>query len=613
MAQEKPWFFPSIGFRVFLNQYPFVFFFSFLCAFGWIFGLGTASCFIDAHTLLKNVQGYSPWAYTFLFGIALFALLHLLVASPRLQKLKYRQAVYALGIGALYGFYFFIKNHDVTWIIFSHCFDSAALAAFLWPLAGWRFSREEIHSYFWNFVETLLKSVLVYCVLSAILSSILRDSGLVNYLKYSLHIDMPDFVNNYYGIAASETATFLVFPWYLLGSLERSLNSPEKAKEDKTVFGSRTALGIALMVSAFYIFTDFEFFIAWRRNIHRYFIDGNYLLPLSGLFSIGLIRLQKGPEFIKWRVIYTKIIAGLSILFLVFKGIFENPYWDGFWDDLDFYSLFILFWFIGVFIYFLFRERAGWVRPAFALWVMMVLTLAGPFNPSSLSVWEHQNILKKEMSDAGMLKDGLLVKSPLPLNSSTFGPIQGNLYWFGQNQGLNWLRKSFPPKLGNLDWSKEKTPANLPQLLDWLGWVKPQTPYPGSKTFSIQNPNVRYGLKRLGDWELQDFSFRQGQMKNHPNTYPGYFLGFPNSTQFLIIEFGGWILSEIPLSSLAKKISKEASKGTPIDKMQPKVMVLEFENKKIKIKFYFSSVSTYLDGKELKILSGSGILLAKRK
>src|SRR5271170_790847 len=120
MAQEKSWFLPSVGFRVFLNQYPFDFLFSFLCAFGWIFGSAPASCFIDAQTQLKYIQDYSPWAYTFLFGIALFALLHLLTASPRLQKLKFRWGVYVLGIGALYGFYLFMKNHDVTWIVFSH-------------------------------------------------------------------------------------------------------------------------------------------------------------------------------------------------------------------------------------------------------------------------------------------------------------------------------------------------------------------------------------------------------------------------------------------------------------------------------------------------------------
>ncbi len=613
MAEEKPWLFPSMGFRAFLNQYPFVFFFSFLCAFDWIFGSATASCFISAQTHLKVVQGYSPWTYTFLLGIALFALLHLLTESPRFQKLKYRQAVYALGIGALYCFYLFMKNQDITWIVFAHWFGAAALAAFLWPLVGWRLSPEEAHSYFWNFVEAFLKSVLVYFVLTAILSSIFGDGFLVAYLRYSLHIDLPYPVNNYYGIASSDTATFLVFPWYLLGNLGSFLNSPEKKKEESSVLGPRTAVGIASVVLVFYLFNGYVIFGPWWKHVTRYFVDGNYLLPLAGLFSIGVVRLQKGPWFIKWRGLYTKVISGLSILFLAFKGVIHNLYWGGIWEDLHFYSIFILLWFAGVFIYFLLRARAGWVWPAFALWVMMVLTLVGPFNPMSLSSWEHQNILKKEMSDAGILKDGQLVKPSPPLNQSTFGPIEGNLYWFSQNQGLNWLRKFFPPELGDLDWGKEKTRANLPKLLDWLGQAKPQPPYPNTKTFSIQNPGLRYGLKRLGDYELQDFYICQGQVKNNPQNYPGYFLGFPNLAQFLLIEFDGISLGEIPLDSLAKKIQREDAQGIPKDKMQPNAMTLEFENKKVEVKLYFSSVGTYLDGKQLKILSGSGVLVAIRK
>lgn len=613
MPQEKSWFFPSIGLRVYLNQYPFVFFFSFLCAFGWIFGAAPASCFINAHVSLKNVPDYSPWAYSFLLGIALFALLHLLTASPRFQGIPYRQGVFALGIGALYGFYLFMKSHDVTWIVFSHYFGATVLAAFLWPLIGWRLSPEEVHAYFWNFVENLLKSVLVYCALRAFLGWLLTDTTLIHYLRYSLNLNIPDPMNNYYQVAAAETSTFLVFPWYLLGSVGSFLNSPEKVKEDKWFFGPRIALGIALVVSVLYLLSGFTLIGPWRCNPARYFIDGCYFFPLFVLFSIGLVRMQKGPGFVKWRETYTRIIAGYSILFLSISGIFQNPYWGGIWDDLDFYSLFMLLWFIGVFAYFLLRPSAGWVRPVFALWTILVLTLAGPFNPSFLDVWEHQNALKSELSSAGMLKDGQLVKPQLPLNRSSFGPIQGELYWFAQNQDLNWLRKSFPPELGKLDWGKEKGYANLPQLLDWLGWVKPLPAYPGSKNFSIQSPKAGYGLRRLGEDDVQDFNIRQGQVKNHPNPNPGYFLGFPNSTQLLFVEFDGWHLGEIPLDSLAKRISKEAAKGSPKDKMPPKAMTLEFENKKVKVKLYFTNIYTYLDGEKLKILSGSGTLLARRK
>ncbi|HTC19215.1 MAG TPA: hypothetical protein VK859_00100, partial [bacterium] len=105
MEPQRPWFSPGLSFRAYLNQYPLVFLLSFLCAFGWVVHWAPASCFTEASVVLKRLPGYSPWVYTFLWGIALFAFLHLMAVSPLFQKLKHRVVVYVFGIGALYLFY----------------------------------------------------------------------------------------------------------------------------------------------------------------------------------------------------------------------------------------------------------------------------------------------------------------------------------------------------------------------------------------------------------------------------------------------------------------------------------------------------------------------------
>jgi hypothetical protein len=291
---------------------------------------------------------------------------------------------------------------------------------------------------------------------------------------------------------------------------------------------------------------------------------------------------------------------------------------DGSWADLDFYAFFILQWFIGVFAYFLLRKDADWVRPVFSLWVLMTLTLVGPLSPSSLSIDDHEHTLKMEMTEVGMLKDGLLVKLPVLPDHATLSQIQSGLYWLAQNEGLNCLRPSFPPELRDLNWNKGNPSVNFQHLLDWLGREPTNpNPYVTQKRFSIEtrvntvSSPASSGVKQLGDEEIQDFNFFQGQVV--PSRNPGYFLGFPNQTQFLILYFDGQPLGEISLESMIPKLVHYDVNDILRSQVKPKDMVLEYKNKKVKLKLFFSNLVVYTEDGKRKIRMGSGTLLAKRK
>ncbi|HTC19663.1 MAG TPA: hypothetical protein VK859_02375, partial [bacterium] len=393
-------------------------------------------------------------------------------------------------------------------------------------------------------------------------------------MRYSLGVGAPDPVNDYYGIAASETATFLIFPWYLLGSLERSLNPFPKAINGNPFFGPRTTLGVVIAVLPFYFLEGLRLFGQWRVYQASYFFGGKFLPLLLALFSVGLVRLQKGERFTRWGRLYTQVISGFSILFLFLILILKNNYStrDGVWSDLDFYGFFTLEWFIGVFMFFIFRRDGGWARPALALWMLTALTLGGPLNPSSLSKQEHANALKKELSEAGLLKDGFLVKPAALPDRSIFGPVQNNLYWFSQNGGLNWMRESFPPEFRVLDWNKEKSPSLLPGLLEWMGQPQVKINNPPVETFSIKAASP--WTRQLGNEVLQDFNIREGEVVPYRNQ-DGYFFCFPKLTQFLMVFHEGQLLGQIPLEGLAQKLEKYDGNGGLRSGVRPRDMFLE--------------------------------------
>jgi hypothetical protein len=618
VTQQRFWLPPGLSFRAYLKKYPFVFLFSFICAFCWIPNSGTAWFLINATTILKNIPGYSPWTYAFLFGIPFFSLLHLLAASPLLQKFKYPVALYALGIDILYGFYVYLSDNKVTWLVFSHFFDTAGLAAFLWPLAGWKLSRGEVQGYLWNFVTGLLNGFLAYFTLTGIFTWIplVLAVSFYDFFFSTFHVTLPNQINEFIG-PASQTAAFLAFPWYLLGGLEKTLGSAEKPQGWGAPLGPRISFGLRLLVFAGYLFEGFKMFQQWRTHQANYFFDEKILLLFLALFSIGLVSEQRGNRFEIGRRTYTKIISVLSISLLLFAGFLHHAEWNGTWSGLDFYSFFFLQWFIGVFAYLLFRKEKVWVGPVLSLWVLLALTLAGPLNPENLSIRDHENNLKSIMTETGMLKEGLLVKLPTLPDRGSLNQIQNGLYWFAQNGGLNWLKHSFPPELQDLDWDKEKSYSLLPRLLDWLGREKPLTPYLHQNFFSIKPPSIQKGsvrVQQLGDDELQDFNMNQGSAAPFVSSNSnGYFLGFPKQTQILFVFYDGQPLAEVPLEKLAQRLAKYDITDALRRRVNPKDMTLEYENKKVELKFYFSNVSTYSEDGKLKIRNGTGVLLAKRK
>jgi hypothetical protein len=616
LIQQSSWFHPGLSFRGYLNKYPFVFLFSFLCAFCWVAQWGTV-WFFDGTMTLNRIAGYSPWVYSFFLGVTFFAFLHLVLASPLLQNFKYHVVVYVLGLASLYGFYNYLLEHDMTWSYFAHWFDMAGLAAFLWPLAGWKLTKEASHSYIWNFLRSLIKAYIVYLIVASLFIFIPMIAGgpITNFIYDYLHwrLQFQAQINLFTG-PASQTASFLIFPWYLLGGLEQTVNPSEKTGEGSAVPGPRAVLWFSLVTLVFYLFESYKLFLQWRSHQNNYFMDEKLIPLLSTIYCIGLVLNQKGNAWEKWGTLFVKFASAFTIVFIALSEAVKNHnnFYGG-WSEADVYSFMTMLWFIGVFAYFFFRKDPGWVKPVLCLWVLMAIALVGPLNPSNLSRWDHETILKKKMTEAGLLKNGLLVKPAAKMEPAAFLPIQNCLYWFDQNEGLNWFRSSFPQELRDLNWGKEKIPANLNLLLEWLG--KEKQPNPAGKPYFSNSGNFSIGplpnrMQLVGDYELQTFYMPQ---RLQPHRENGYCLDLPMLSETLTVFFNNQLLGKISIKGLARKLAKYDTTDEMRQKVKSKDMMLVYENDKLKIKLYFSNIRTFKAQGELKIISGNGVLMAKRK
>jgi len=619
VVRQRPWFYPVFGFRAYLNKYPLVALFSFLCAFSWV-AQSSTPWFYSSYSNLSRVPGYSPWVYTFFLGVPFFALLHLILASPLLQKFKYHLIVYALGLLFFYGFYNYLLKNEMTWMYFTLWFDMTGLAALLWPLVGWKLSKEASHNYLWNFLWSFLTAFLAYLLLTALFTFIpVIFCQILSSFLDSLRIGHPQlpYQMNFFSGPASQTASFLIYPWYLLGGLEKTLNPSEEMGERVIVPGPRTILWVSMGTLIFFLFEVDKLFGQWRAHQTDFISDEKTILLVLTVLCFGMVLNQKGNQWEKRGPLFIKWVSAVFIVFLVFAATLKNYNNYGGFSEVDIYDFFEAMWFIGVFAWFFFRKDPGWTTPVTTLWVMLVLAVAGLLNPLSISCWSHEYILKKTLTEAGMLKDGVLVKLPSGTNPVDFTPIQNALYGVSNIEGLNWFQNSFPPELRDLDWSKEKSRTNLPQLLDWLGREKPPD-------FSTQNgkttPPRMYpyytvgtqpnGALRIGDYEMQSVNTEQ----RPPRFYKtGYCLLSPYPTQHLNLFYNGQFLAEIPLQSLLRKLAQYDTSDTTRRNVKPEDMLVECENKKVRVKLYLSRIMLHVENGKISIDNCNGTLLAKRK
>jgi|GEM_PF-7088511 len=514
-----------------------------------------------------------------------------------------------------------MDERNWIWFDFFQPFLMVTLAALLWPLAGWNLSREERSAYFWNFLRDLFAGFVVFFIVSGMLISCLAFIGFINrnfltFIIFGRHLAGSPAIsldgrNEIIGLAYQIASPFL-FPWYILGSLEKTLGRVGQPMEGSIPFGERTTLGVLAVLAVGFPLEGWKIVSQWMDRRSIFFLDEKILLLLLALLFIGLVRAQKGKWFGRWQGVYPKIISGLSFVLVLFSGFYhptQPP--GGAWPGDVYYSLIYAVWFAGVFAYFFLRPDAGWVKPVMTLLVLLGLCLTGPLNPENLAIKDRENVLRNNLANAGLLKDGKLVKAVPSDNTRPQVQFGWELRMIVQEDGLNWLKGAFPPELLGLDWDQQKGPANLPRLIDWLGF--PPLPNPSNpsayKYFTVRNGMQR--MKNFGSYQLVDFNANlNGGL---PKILPEYFLTLSDPVKYLILLDRGRSAGEIPIAFLVPLLAKYDMTDTLRRMVPPEDMFLKFENKKVEVELNFQSVMVKnLDGKWV-IQSCGGQMLVRRK
>ena len=612
MSVERSWFLPGIGWKSYIQKYPFVFIFSLITAFCWLLKADTPWAFTYPAASLANLGHFQPWAYCCLFGIPLFALIHLLLNSPRLQNFKFHTTVILLGLGVLLVLFFAMSDGNWEWADYFQLFLIVFLAAFLWPIYGWDLSKAETQAYFWNVLKGLIKAFGAFFLASglfiwvlSLLSGLVMNGQFYNLLHSRNSPATPDVIGLSYQIFSP-----LVFPWYILGGLLKSLD--RKTSEPAVSFGERTTIGVLALLAVSLPLEGFKVFEQWKNHQSIFFLDEKILLFLLAILSVGMVRAQKGKRFEKWQGLYPKIISGFCVVLIIFSGFFHPNYaYGSAWPKVVYYPLIYVVWFLGCFVYFFLCREANWVKPVWALGLLLIVTWAGPLSPQFLSLKSREAFFKKTLIQDGLLKDGLLVKVMPETQSSQLNPLVWNLKGLSHEDGLNWLKNTFPPELRQLDWSRTNGEIYLPQLIAWLGLPPVQTRNNTNQYQSFSTQNDRSQPQWFGPYELINFNFYQGS-RIPGEVLPDYFLSFPSPGQSLNVLYKGKLAGVIPLDSLAKNLSQYSGHPFVLRHIPPQDMVLNYKNKAVDIHINFSNVNgTFLDGK-LVIQNGAGTMLVRR-
>jgi hypothetical protein len=520
-----------------------------------------------------------------------------------------------LGFGVLLGLFFAMSEGNWMWSDFFQPFLIVTLAAFLWPLAGWNLSKDETHVYFWNVLKGLLKAFAAFFLASglfiwllSLLSGLVVNGQFYNLIHSRNTPATPDVIGLSYQIFSP-----LVFPWYILGGLSKNLD--RKAPEPAVSFGARTTIGVLGLLAIGLPLEGLKVFQQWKNHQSIFFLDEKILLFLLALLSIGMVKAQKEKAFEKWQGIYPKIISGLCVVLILLTGFYHPArVWGGAWTKDVYYSLIYVVWFLGCFIYFFLCRKANWVKPVLGLWLLLIVTWAGPLSPQSLSLKSREFLFKNTLAQDGLLKDGLLTKVMSETQSSQLNPVIWGLKGLSHEDGLNWLKSSFPPELRLLDWSRSNGEANLPRLIDWLGLPALPTRNNSNPYQQYSTKNDRNEVKYFGPYELIEFNFGPGNVMPSRDV-PEYFLFFPNPSQSLNVIYRGKLVGVIPLNKLAElaeRLSKYSDNPFMRGHIPSEDMGLEYKNKSVDIKLSFTNLSTITtDGKPV-IQGGAGSMLVRR-
>jgi hypothetical protein len=613
MVQKRFWFFPDIDLLTYIRKYPLVFIVSLLSALFWFPEfLIRIYLHIPRGSGNGDLPGYSFYLDSLYFGIPFFALLHLFLNDRRFQLSKYRVLVQGLGLLVLYGFFAHFSGADAldTSKVYRQFVMAACLAVLLFPLSEMWDSAEKRWAYFTNLAVTSVGSGLLWLASTMLLDLVISH---IPTLKWGSYVP--------YGEIAPEMGAYLIFPWYFMGALDKAIRPKQGGKEKGMVLDRRIVIGGIFLVVLLYLFDGFVLIKGWisHKSLSDEFFDNTSAYAAIALGSFILMvpmTLRNAPG---WTTVYRKWASGISIPLLVYAAYEHfHPLGTEPWGIATYSDFFLVIWLVGTFCYFLLKDDPSWKWPALAGLAMLVVTLAGPLSPWELGYGEHRRHLEAVLKDAGMLSGGHVVKPATEPDKKVYAKITEEINWITQNAGLNRIQGLFTQDLGALrksvegnSWSDSERVAE--SLMEMVGVQQCDVyNFPSLTTSYASKRQKTLDVSGFGEYEALNFS---GGCPINPSQEKEkhYVTGLSGENEILAIKYGDEFVADIPLAKLTQNLMKYDYSQITRRMIPQREMTLDYENQKIKVRICFFRVSAFKVGDHLKVSSGEGALLAKRK
>jgi hypothetical protein len=612
MQSKTAWLFPEIDLLAYIKKYPFVFFFSFLSAFS--LALGTLAHIFLGQRVDMPVTGSATIIRCCQLGIPLFALLSLLLESPRPKWIKTPAVVHALGFVILYLCfnYFFNREYLDTSAAFEHLYLLLVGAALCLPLLGMINSPRRQWVYLSKLVMGLGGAILLTLAVSFFLQRVLAHIPW-RYISYFLQDD------SYGSVLGNSMVLTLIFPWYLVGVVHRALESGEAENEEGLAIGRATLYGAMFLVLAGYFMDGLMAAndlasLSEESDEFLYAIFTTFVLAYGSFLLMIPVRLKEDQA---WVTQYQKIMSGVSILILVFAGwvLFKGANYG---EIPSYYFVYALVWFALVFAYSFLKPKAGMAWPAFLLLALMALSWGGPLSVGELSFQHHRSSLGQKLAENGMLQNGKVVKPPSPLDSKKYAALENDLIAIATNFGLDRLQGWFTQDLSELARAENpygagsSGPQNVERLLQMIGVQQ-------CDIVVATNQPKNFMAKREGIFNVAGYD--QFQRFYLSATCPiltkenrdKYIVSLSGQNELLMVQFNGDYVADIPLAKIEQALKAHDYSEVFQRDIPQEDLSVEFENQKVKAKVYFESVEAFKTDNNYKVSGGSAILLIKQK
>jgi len=622
---QRFWFFPALDFWSYVKKYPFVFLFSLLSAFSGIVDLAFHLILLQRQDIV--VPGFYSLVRCLQLGLPLFALIHLGLNSPLLKKWRSPGIWNSLGLCLLFVFFLHFTGTDVLddSFQFVQVLTFFILAVLLLPTLQRLDSPSQQWAYLTDLVLTTASAFLVFSVFGTLFDFIYSHfpaTILSNFLE-NPGIDNMGFSKSF--------MICLILPWYFMGCLDKNLDPKQKAESEGAAIG--TALAYSAIVGVLIGFVlDAILLLSWFFSKdpitpeYVYFLICSCLMGLASLVMLTPLNSGKNES---WIGDYRRIVAGFSLLVLAY-GIFAlfkaGQQWDsfGYSQDVTFLTagypqLILSLWLFGSMVYYFLKKEASWAKPGWALLILMGLTLFGPLSPQDVAFRKHRADLEKIFKDAGMLKDGHVVKPAASLDREPYNKLQEEIGSIASFCGLSRLQPWFTFDLKPLESVEENEKQSggylvASRLIQALGVEECNT--------VDYKQSARHFMTKYGENIFDIAGFSQQQTINFGPGCPliqmgvndkSFVTGLTDQNRKLTLQYGSKFLADIPLGKVCEKLKAYDYNEIIRSKVPQEDLVVEYEDPKLKVKIYLRSVEAFKTGEEIRITSGNGILLVQPK